>query len=97
MFLLIFLFLLLDNTLTCRFKFTVSRVTYSKENPGVITDERSFELEPNDPNRKTLIAMLENKVPEDRFVMPHLMPKFFKVKSSGTLKPITQLIPESFG
>lgn len=83
--------------MTCRFKFTVSRVTYSKENPGIITDERSFELEPSDPNRNILIAMLENKVTEDRFVMPHLMPKFFKVKSAGSLKPITQLIPESFG
>lgn len=41
--------------------------------------------------------MLENKEPEDRFVMPNLMPKFFKVKSGGSLKPITQLIPESYG
>lgn len=89
--------LLSNNTLTCRFKFTVSRVTYSKENPGIITDERSFELEQSDPNRKTLIAMLENKVPEDRFIMPFLMPKFFKVKSAGSLKPITQLIPEIYG
>ncbi|XP_055643566.1 piezo-type mechanosensitive ion channel component isoform X1 [Toxorhynchites rutilus septentrionalis] len=78
-------------TLTCRFRYTVSRKSHSKENPGTVSEEKSYELTPNDPARPILVQMLATDT-DISVQLPFMMPKFLKVKSSGTLKPIHQLI-----
>lgn len=81
-----------NKTLTSRFRYKVQRKSHSKENPGTIEDEHSYEFMGNDTIGLTLIKMLENTNESISVVMPHMMPKFMKVKNAGTLKPIHQLI-----
>ncbi|XP_055681362.1 piezo-type mechanosensitive ion channel component isoform X3 [Lutzomyia longipalpis] len=83
------------DTLKIVFRYTVSRVTYSKENPGVITDETSYDLIYGDPIRQTLSGMLSNQT-AGNVSIPHLLPKFLKVKNNGVLKPIPQMIPSDY-
>lgn len=78
--------------MTCRFKYTVSRKSYSKDNPGEISEERIYNLEKNNPYRPLLASMLVNQT-DGGFVMTQLFPKFLKVKNAGALKPISQLVP----
>ncbi|XP_052864339.1 piezo-type mechanosensitive ion channel component [Anopheles cruzii] len=77
-------------TLTCRFRYTISRVSHSKENPGIVSEERGFELGPG-PARDSLVKMLTGDT-EEVVVLPNLMPKFLRVQNSGSVKPIHQLI-----
>ncbi|XP_053696010.1 piezo-type mechanosensitive ion channel component isoform X3 [Sabethes cyaneus] len=79
-------------TLTCRFRYTINRKSHSKENPGTVSEEKSYELEPDDPARAALVKMLATDT-NMTVSLPYLMPKFLKVKNSGTVKPIHQLIP----
>ncbi|XP_058452791.1 piezo-type mechanosensitive ion channel component isoform X2 [Malaya genurostris] len=80
------------STLTCRFRYTISRNSHSKENPGTVSEEKAYELEPNDPARSVLVQMLATNT-NMTVSLPYLMPKFLKVKNSGAVKPIHQLIP----
>ncbi|XP_059615886.1 piezo-type mechanosensitive ion channel component isoform X4 [Phlebotomus argentipes] len=84
-----------QDTLKIFFRYTVSRVTYSKENPGVITDETSYDLVYGDPIRQVLSGMLSNQT-AGNVSIPHILPKFLKVKNNGVLKPIPQLIPSDY-
>uniref|UniRef100_A0A1B0DRJ2 Uncharacterized protein n=1 Tax=Phlebotomus papatasi TaxID=29031 RepID=A0A1B0DRJ2_PHLPP len=84
-----------QDTLKIVFRYTVSRITYSKENPGVITDETSYDLTYGDPIRQVLSGMLSNQT-AGNVSIPHLLPKFLKVKNNGVLKPIPQLIPSDY-
>ncbi|XP_055550145.1 piezo-type mechanosensitive ion channel component isoform X2 [Wyeomyia smithii] len=79
-------------TLTCRFRYTISRKSHSKENPGTVSEEKSYELEPDDPARAALVKMLSTDT-NMTVSLPYMMPKFLKVKNSGTVRPIHQLIP----
>jgi piezo-type mechanosensitive ion channel component 1/2 len=81
-----------NKTLTSRFRYKVQRKSHSKENPGTIEDEHSYEFMGNDSIGLTLIKMLEDTQASISVPMPHMMPKFMKVKNAGTLKPIHQLI-----
>ncbi|XP_055712299.1 piezo-type mechanosensitive ion channel component isoform X3 [Phlebotomus papatasi] len=84
-----------QDTLKIVFRYTVSRITYSKENPGVITDETSYDLTYGDPIRQVLSGMLSNQT-AGNVSIPHLLPKFLKVKNNGVLKPIPPLIPSDY-
>ncbi|ETN60225.1 hypothetical protein AND_008154 [Anopheles darlingi] len=77
-------------TLTCRFRYTISRQSHSKENPGVVSEERGYEMGPG-PDRDALIKLLTEDT-NDVVVLPNLMPKFLRVQNSGTVRPIHQLI-----
>ncbi|XP_058821886.1 piezo-type mechanosensitive ion channel component-like isoform X2 [Topomyia yanbarensis] len=80
------------STLTCRFRYTISRKSHSKENPGIVSEEKAYELEPDDPARSALVQMLATDT-NITVALPYMMPKFLKVKNSGALRPIHQLIP----
>ncbi|XP_055598919.1 piezo-type mechanosensitive ion channel component-like isoform X5 [Uranotaenia lowii] len=80
------------STLTCRFRYTISRKSHSKENPGTVSEEKAYELGPNDPVRPVLVQMLSSDT-NISVSLPYMMPKFLKVKNSGNVKPIHQLIP----
>lgn len=69
---------LTDVTLKIRFKYTVSRNTYSDKMAGTIMAEPSYDLTAEDPARAGLIAMLESNA-SNRVELPHLFPKFLKV------------------
>ena len=73
----------------------MTRKTYSKESQPTVVHESEFELMPGDPNRQILMDSLNGK--SDASVeFPFLMPKFVKVKNSGTLKTIPQMVPAEF-
>lgn len=58
--------------------------------------ESTFDLLPGDPNRRILRDSL-NGTSTESVEFPFLMPKFVKVKNSGTLKNIPQMVPAEFG
>ncbi|XP_058124616.1 piezo-type mechanosensitive ion channel component isoform X1 [Anopheles coustani] len=78
--------------LTCRFRYVISRVSHSKENPGIVSEEAEYEL--GDEPRKALLAMLSNETVPSLLtaILPHLMPKFLRVQNSGSVRPIHQLM-----
>lgn len=78
-------------TLMVRYKYSISRVTYSEKMSGTIEAERSFDISENSPARKGLISMLNQGNTSDRIELPFLFPKFLKVKNLGDLKPVPQL------
>lgn len=57
--------------------------------------ESTFELVPGDPKRQILMNSL-NGSSKEAVEFPFLMPKFVKVKNSGTLKTIPQMVPAEF-
>ncbi|XP_065092000.1 piezo-type mechanosensitive ion channel component isoform X10 [Ochlerotatus camptorhynchus] len=81
-------------TLTCRFRYTISRKSHSKENPGIVSEEKAYELGPNDPVRPVLVQMLSTDS-NISVTLPYMMPKFLKVKNSGNVRPIHQLIKQA--
>lgn len=81
-----------NKTLTSRFRYNVKRKSHSKENPGNIDDEHTFDFMGNDTIGMQLREMLKNTSIPSSVVMPFMMPKFLKVKNSGVLKPIHQLL-----
>lgn len=84
-----------NKTLTSRFRYKVMRKSHSKENPGTIEEEHAFEFQGNDTIGLQLIKMLENTTALHSVIIPHMLPKYLKVKNSGLLKPAHQLIRES--
>lgn len=84
-----------NKTLTSRFRYKVQRTSHSKENPGTIEDEHSYEFMGNDTIGLQLIKMLEDSQANFSVIIPHMLPKFLKVKNSGMLKPAHQLIPDA--
>lgn len=58
--------------------------------------ESTFDLVSGDPSRDILMDSLNGKSKES-VVFPNLMPKFVKVKNSGTLRTIPQMVPSDFG
>lgn len=85
-----------DITLAVLFKYEVTRKTYNKDSQPTVLYESTFDLVPGDASRDTLLAFLSGKSPKESVVFPSLMPKFVKVKNTGTLKPIPQMIPKEF-
>uniref|UniRef100_A0A182QXP0 Piezo-type mechanosensitive ion channel component n=1 Tax=Anopheles farauti TaxID=69004 RepID=A0A182QXP0_9DIPT len=83
-------------TLTCRFRYTISRMTNSKENPGVITEERTYQLE-DGPARQALIDSLSRKQDPDMAMLMNIMPKFLRVQNSGSIRPVHQLVKTADG
>ncbi|XP_035907430.1 piezo-type mechanosensitive ion channel component isoform X4 [Anopheles stephensi] len=83
-------------TLTCRFRYTISRMTNSKENPGVISEERTYQLE-DGPARQALINSLTRKKDEDMALLMNIMPKFLRVQNSGSIRPVHQLVKTADG
>lgn len=68
-----------DTTLNVRYKYSVSRKTYSEKMPGTISMEPTYVIEEDDRiSRDALIGMLTNNVTE-RLTLPFLLPKFIKV------------------
>lgn len=84
-----------NKTLTSRFKYNVRRKSYSKENPGTVDDEHTYDFKGNDSIGLQLRKMLEDTKTPLSTVMPFMMPKFLKVKNSGILRPAHQLIKNS--
>lgn len=81
-----------NKTLTTRFRYNVKRKTHSKENPAQVDDEHTFDFKGNDSIGLQLRKMLSNTSTPLSVDMPFMMPKFLKVKNSGDLKPIHQLL-----
>lgn len=67
-----------DVTLKVRYKYSVTRVTYSEKMAATISDEPSYVLKNDDPARIGLVSMLEGNN-TDRIELPYLFPKFLKV------------------
>ncbi|EAA15074.4 AGAP009276-PA, partial [Anopheles gambiae str. PEST] len=82
-------------TLTCRFRYTISRMTNSKENPGVISEERTYQLY-DGPARQALINSLSRTKPDEMAVLMNIMPKFLRVQNSGSIRPVHQLDEENY-
>ena len=62
---------------------------------GLVEAEQSFDLTADSPARGGLITMLKNNTANtngSRIILPHLFPKFLKVKNLGDLKPVPQLL-----
>lgn len=83
-------------TLTCRFRYTISRMTNSKENPGVISEERTYQLY-DGPARQALINSLSRTKPDEIAVLMNIMPKFLRVQNSGSIRPVHQLVKTADG
>lgn len=66
-------------TLKVRYKYSVSRITYSEKMSGTIEGERSFDLLEESPARKELLGMLNHVSDGKRIQLPFLFPKFLKV------------------
>lgn len=81
-----------NKTLTTRFKYNVKRKSHSKENPGSVDDEHTYDFKGNDSIGLQLRKMLEDTKTPVSTVMPFMMPKFLKVKNNGLLRPAHQLI-----
>lgn len=73
---------LTDSSVQVRYKYTISRTTYSDKMLGTISAEPKFELKSDDPARIGLINMLDeaNNADESAVVLKNLFPKFLKVK-----------------
>ncbi|CAO1304226.1 unnamed protein product [Diamesa serratosioi] len=82
-----------NKSLTTRFRYKVMRKSHTKENPGTIEEEQSFEFMGNDTLGTELIKMLESVGNQKTSsIVPFMMPKFIKVKNSGMLRPAHQLL-----
>lgn len=81
-----------NKTLTSRFRYSVKRQSPSKESSGSADDEHTFDFKGNDTIGMQLRDMLSNTTAKLSVIMPFMMPKFLKVKNSGSLQPIHQLI-----
>lgn len=81
-----------NKTLTTRFRYNIKRKSHSKENPGAVDDEQTYDFKGNDSIGLQLRKMLEDTKTPLTTVMPYMMPKFLKVKNSGLLRPAHQLI-----
>lgn len=81
-----------NKTLTTRFKYNVKRKSHSKENPGAVDDEHTYDFKGNDTIGLQLRKMLEDTKTPASTVVPFMMPKFLKVKNNGLLRPAHQLI-----
>ncbi|XP_070500560.1 piezo-type mechanosensitive ion channel component isoform X4 [Chironomus tepperi] len=81
-----------NKTLTTRFKYNVKRKSHSKENPGAVDDEHTYDFKGNDTIGMQLRKMLEDTKTPLSTVVPFMMPKFLKVKNNGLLRPAHQLI-----
>lgn len=77
-------------TLKVRYKYSVSRKTYSEKMAETVDGDRKIDLSPE--ARAGLIAMLSHEANVKRVQLPYLFPKFLKVKNLGELKPVPQLI-----
>lgn len=66
-------------TLKVRYKYSISRTTYSEKMSGTIEAEQSFDIVDDSPERKGLISMLNQGNTSDRIQLPFLFPKFLKV------------------
>ncbi|XP_037913806.1 piezo-type mechanosensitive ion channel component isoform X2 [Hermetia illucens] len=82
-----------NRTLTCRFRYTLSRKLFNKDSPATISEETVFELTAEHPGRAGLVEMLQGKSTDVEVKLAALLPKFLKVKSGGKIKPVTQLLP----
>lgn len=78
-----------NKPLTTRFRYTVSRKTHSKEVPGVLSEEKSRVIKPDDPIRNDLSKLLQTN-DTSAAELVNMLPKFVKVKTSD-MKPIHQL------
>lgn len=67
-------------TLKVRYKYSISRVTYSEKMSGTIEAEQSFDILGDSPARTGLISMLNQGNTSDRIQLPFLFPKFLKVQ-----------------
>jgi piezo-type mechanosensitive ion channel component 1/2 len=81
-----------NKTLTARFRYTVKRKSHSKENPGTIDDEHTFDIVGNSTTGLQLREMLEDPSKLSSVEIKRMMPKFLKVKNSGVLRPAHQLL-----
>lgn len=81
-----------NSTLVVRFRFTVSRVSHSKEVPSVLSEEKQYEIKEDREIRDALTKMLtqNNTKNELNVTLPFLFPKFVKVKTSD-MKTVHQL------
>lgn len=80
-----------NETLKVRYKYSISRTTYSEKMSGTIEGEQSFDIQGDSPARQGLISMLNDGNLTERIQLPFLFPKFLKVKNLGDLKPVPQL------
>lgn len=78
-------------TLKVRYKYSISRTTYSEKMSGTVEGERSFDILEDSPARQGLITMLNQGNVTEPIELPFLFPKFLKVKNLGDLKPVPQL------
>uniref|UniRef100_A0A336MKE4 CSON001936 protein n=1 Tax=Culicoides sonorensis TaxID=179676 RepID=A0A336MKE4_CULSO len=77
--------------ITVRFRYTISRITHSKEVPGVLSEEKQYDIKPEDTEiRQGLSKMLNQSDTNVSVVFPFLFPKFVKVKTSD-MKTVHQL------
>ncbi|XP_063707316.1 piezo-type mechanosensitive ion channel component isoform X4 [Culicoides brevitarsis] len=85
-----------SSKITVRLRYTVSRITHSKEVPGVLSEEQQYEIKPEDHEiRDGLSKMLNQSDADVNVTFPFLFPKFVKVKTSD-MKTVHQLTPGSF-
>lgn len=88
-------------TLTTRFRYTVSRKTHSKEVPGILSEEKSRVIKPDDPVRSDLLKLLNNNGStlnnnnSTSAELAFMFPKFIKVKTND-MKPIHQLTKTAY-
>lgn len=68
-----------DRTLTCRFRYTLSRKLFNKDSPATISEETVFELTAEHPGRAGLVEMLQGKSTDVEVKLAALLPKFLKV------------------
>lgn len=68
-----------ETTIKVRYKYSVSRITYSEKMPSTISAEQSFDIVGANPIRKGLLSMLNRTANGTRVVMSYLFPKFLKV------------------
>lgn len=66
-------------TLKVQFKYDVLRATNTDKIAGIVTGERSFDLNYNTPARQELLNMLNNPSSNGRTRFPFMFPKFLKV------------------
>lgn len=82
--------------ITVRFRYTVSRITHSKEVPGVLSEEKQYEIKAEDLEiRDGLSKMLNQSNSNVNVTFPFLFPKFVKVKTSD-MRTVHQLTPGSY-
>lgn len=77
-----FWFLITANPVQVRYKYTISRTTYSDKMVGTISAEEKYDLKPLDPERTGLIEMLNetHNLTYSSVTLKNLFPKFLKVR-----------------